>query len=201
MVTVYTPGVWRRLASFCVALAIVCIGTQAFAATVNGSWVNPTEREDGSALDPTEIQVTRFEWGTCLNGTEFGSFIGAVDAQDDATSISVSGVDIGLKCYRVKTFDQQGLESVYSNVVAFTLINSPPKPPVLNTVVRVAYEFRENWRGMPKLVNVGTVELGTPCGQRLGGVRNGRYAELSPDSVTITKQKKYKGGTLYGQCG
>lgn len=89
------------------------------------SWAAPTEREDGSKLSLSEIQNFR---AICWNND--------IRIYDDATipntatTTSVT-IPLGANGCKMTTIDTDSQESVFSNMVAFTIKPAVPNPPVL----------------------------------------------------------------------
>jgi len=179
-------------------LLLLLAAGPALAAAVTVSWVNPTQRTDGSPLPSSAIGETYVEWGTCAAGGTFGSLVGNKSAPGAGTSLVTPDLAPGTYCFRAFTKTTTGLSSGPSAVVSkvITAPEVPPNPPAITTVVTVAWEIQPTKWGEAKLVRVGRVALGVPCGAPLDW-QAGLY-ELDPATVKTTG--KYTGGTLYGQC-
>ena len=185
---------WLMALIMLAALALFLLAGKAFADTNTVTWTNPTQRTNGTALNATDIAGSTIEWGTC-SGNVFGTTRGTgTTSAGTTTNFVTPDLAPGIWCHRVKTRLLSGAESAWSNVVAKTIVESPPNAPTIVTVTTTAYELRGVWT--KRMVAVGTVELGTACGNQWR--KDNSYARVTRADVTITT--RYKGGRLYGTC-
>lgn len=159
----------------------LALASMAHAATADLSWTAPTQREDGTALASSDIAGYDVEWGKCSQAVQ------VVDAGKVlAYSIVLPNPSFGQWCFRVRTRDSSGVVSAWTGPVTKT-IAAPPKPPIFTTVNIVAYDVRWQPGGGTKLARaVGTVPLGTACGDRVitrRGLRS--YHEVPLDQVDL----------------
>lgn len=152
---------------------------RADAADAQLSWTAPTQREDGAALAATAIAGYDIEWGKCGQAQQTVR-VGPV------TSHTITGLGYGEWCFRIRTADSGGLLSAWTGAVTKVIL-APPKPPVFTTVNIVAYDVRWQAGGGTKLARaVGTVALGTACGERAITRRGLRaYHEVPLDQVDL----------------
>ena len=142
---------------------------------------HPTKRVNGTVLVPADIAGSTVEWGTC-SGTAFGTASGTGTTTGLATTFTTPNLAPGTWCHRAKTRLVSGVESLWSNVVVKTILESPPQPPVIVTVSTYAYEFRPRAFGGFKLVRVADVKQGVPCSEIPGltgsgfGIAEGKVA-------------------------
>ena len=177
-----------------VLMAMILIGAvlvflllgKAFAATNTVTLTHPTARVDGTALAPASIAGSTVEWGTC-SGTAFGTVSGTGTTTGLATTFTTPNLAPGTWCHRANTRLVSGVESLWSNVVVKTILESPPQPPVIVTVSTYAYEFRPRLLGGFKLVRVADVQIGAPCAEIPGltgsgfGIADGKVAICGPE--------------------
>lgn len=174
-------------------LLSLAVASAALADTNTVTWTNPTQFTDDTTLSPSDITSSTVEWGTC-SGTSFGTTSGTGTATGAVTSFITPDLAAGTWCHRVRTNMKSGTQSLWSNVAIKTISPKVPKPPVLVTVTTTAYELRGVWT--KRMVAVGTVGLGTACGNQWR--KDNSYARVTRADVTITT--RYKGGRLYGTC-
>lgn len=162
----------KSILTIMLAACLVWLGNAAYAGSATATWTNPTQREDGSALAPSDIASTRVEWGTC-NGSAFGTLAGSQSTTSGAaTSLTISGLAAGTYCFRAYTVLGNGLQSVASLVVSKVVPESPPKPPVLVTVATTAYVLKPSLLGIIRMAAVKEVRLplGIACDAALPGL-------------------------------
>ena len=165
------------------------------AASVTVSWNHPTQNTDGSTIPATgngSIAQTRVEWGTCSSAGVFGVKESEVVVPYPNTSVMINNFLGGETiCFRAFSKNTYGVESNASNVVAKTLENPKPRPPVLSTTVTVAYEITLDRKLEIRLARqVGTVELGAPCMDTPMQTNRGIYFPIDWKYVTFTKTPK-----------
>lgn len=179
---------WLMALIMLAALALFLLAGKAFADTNTVTWTNPTQRTNGTALNATDIAGSTIEWGTC-SGNVFGTTRGTgTTSAGTTTNFVTPDLAPGIWCHRVKTRLLSGAESAWSNVVAKTIVESPPNAPTIVTVSTYAYEFRPRTFGGFKLVRVADVEQGVPCSEIPGlagsgfGIAEGKVAICGPSS-------------------
>jgi hypothetical protein len=116
-----------------IVLFMLLFTMQVFADTV--TWVPPTEREDGMALDPSEIAGYNIynAAGTKINQTPIAG-----------TSYDVDRIRTGPQVLTVRTLDTDGRESVDSLETATIpqLELAPPKAPsMFERIIAAILEF------------------------------------------------------------
>ena len=146
------------LGAAAVSIALMLWLGRAFAADAKLDWTAPTQREDGTALAANQIAGYDLEWGKCGQAQQTLR-VGAV------TTHTITGLAYGEWCFRVRTVDTTGLLSAWAGPVQKVIL-APPKPPVFTTVAIVVYDLRWNaGRGTVLNAAVGTVPVGTACGE------------------------------------
>ena len=157
----------RKTAAAVVVLsfALGFISLTVDAADVQTSWVNPTQRVDGSSLSAAELRGTRVEHGTC-NGALFGTKNGEVIAAAGATSATIV-LGSGLHCFRAYARASDGaagfLESVATNVVSRQVLPTPPNPPGSLVVQQLTAFTLVKSQDRLVMLPVGTVPGDTAC--------------------------------------
>jgi hypothetical protein len=86
-------------------------------ATTNGrlvlSWIAPSSRTDGSYLPLTELEGYRIYYGSSANNLTM-----LVDLNDkDITEYTVDSLPSGNYYFAITVYDQNGIESGFSNIV------------------------------------------------------------------------------------
>lgn len=120
----------------------------------------------------------------------------AATAPATATSADVPAV-AGQNCYRVTGTTSKG-DTLPSNAVCLT--NTPPEvppgPPVLKSVVQIAYSVQPNWSRLLFVAynQVGRVPLGTRCSTTIAD----GYATVPVASVKWTGSSRPQ--TVVAQC-
>ena len=168
-----------------VGLLLSTATTAALAADVTVSWTHPVQFSDGSPLALNQIASTRVERGTC-NGTAFGTKQAEITVTAPAAQGVFAALVPGTYCFRAYTKATSaagGGESVASNVASKTVAFPDPGPPVIVTVTTAVYDLKPN--GKLGFV-VGTVPLGTECGQQITSQGQRKYHELSYADVNLT---------------
>lgn len=179
--------------------AMFWLGT-ALAADANLSWTHPTQRVDGTALPLSAIKETQIDWGACAAGNTFPATpAGTKAVPAPATTTTVTGLAYGTWCFRARTADTNNLVSDNAGTVWKQYV-APPQPPVLTVVNIVAYETKRDNRGLVRLGrHVGTVPLGTACGEYVTLKHSARYYEVPLDQVTLSKMPKSL--VVVARCG
>lgn len=78
--------------------------------SINVSWSAPTNRERGEILNPDEIAGYELD----VQGTIYG-------IAPELTEYRLNGLTRGLKVLRIRTIDQDGVESIWSDEITVTL--------------------------------------------------------------------------------
>ena len=170
------------------------------AANVTVSWTHPTQFTDGSALALNQIASTRVEYGSCA-GTAFGTVAGQVTVPAPATTTTISGFAPGTHCFRAYTRttvaagnQESGPSGIATKVIAFP----PPNPPTIVTVETVAKVLTRWGLGL----KVGTVALGTPCGELKRDTRRADWHVVEASAVQLNKrgQKLPADAVIVAKC-
>ena len=182
----------KATAILLLALVIVvslALAQVAQAANADLTWTYPTTNVDGSAIPATgagSVASTKIEWGTC-EGTAFAVKAGEATVPAPAKAYSVAGLGVGTHCFRAAVVNSFGVQSDWTAAVQKVIAAPKPNPPVFTTVNIVAYDVRWQAGGGTKLARaVGTVPLGTACGDRAitrRGLRS--YHEVPLDQVDL----------------
>jgi len=189
-------GVFAVLLMATAVLYMIFAVSSAYGATATLTWTNPTTNTDDSPIPssgPGSLASIRYEWGTCA-GAAFGTKSGENTLTPAGTTATVSNLGPGTWCFRVFAKNTYGIESDASNVAVKIVPPPTPKPPLLSTIT-IAYE---TWRFFGRTYlgrSVGTVPLGTPCGELVTG-RN--WYEIPADAVALTRTPRP--GPLVTQC-
>jgi hypothetical protein len=173
-------------------IGVLCGVARAADATL--TWTHPTAFTDGTPLTPAMLANTRIEFGSCA-GAAFGTKTGEVNLAPTFLTTTITGLAPGTWCFRAysKTIAiYGGLESAPTGVVSKVIPFPAPNPPVLSTIVTIAYELRQYSGGTLRFVQVGTVKLGAPCGVPLVG----QYAQFTGAKIT----KPTTGGIIAARC-
>ncbi len=122
-----------------IALILMLITTQAWAASAKITWTMPTETEDAlpvPAIGSDAIVSSTIEYSVCGANDGFGVKLGEIVVAVPKTSGVVTVPTAGRYCFRayVSTASER---SEYSNVIAKVLSGSKPKAPTLVSVVVV----------------------------------------------------------------
>ena len=173
--------------AFLVLFLCLVVFAVAHAENATVSWSHPTQRVDGTPLAISEIKETQVDWGLCSAGTFPSLPAGTLAFAAPSTSGTVPNLAYGTWCFRARTLDTGGRLSDNSTVVSKVIL-APPKPPVLSTVITVAYEINQTGSGMKLGRAVGTVGLGTAC--LPGLIIAPDYYEVSLDSVALDRLPK-----------
>ena len=165
------------------------ISLTASAADVQVTWVNPTQRVDGSSLPVAELRGTRVEHGTC-NGALFGTKNGEVIAAASATSATIV-LGSGLHCFRAYARASDGatgfLESVATNVVSRQVLPAPPNPPGSLVVQQLTAFTLVKSQDRLVMLPVGTVPGDTACiGSQVVVTDGVTYHAVPTNAVTFS---------------
>ena len=156
------------------ALFLCLLPGLALAADINGSWTNPTQNTDGTALTASDLDSTRMEFGTCSAPLVFGQKLGEVIVAAPLQKATASPAGYGTFCLRAYTranYVENGVkvtrESSVSNTASVTVPAPNPAPPSgftasLVTTSTVAYTVTNANDRLAFLI-VGSVPLGTAC--------------------------------------
>ena len=116
---------YRRAKKWVLAILVslgLIAGGLAYAESKDISWVNATQRVDGTVLLVSEIASTNLYCD--------GDSTPVLVVTDGRTSV-VLDFGIGFhNCYATH-IDTNGQESAQSNVISFTILPAAPKPPVI----------------------------------------------------------------------
>lgn len=172
-------------------LVFVLMAKSVYAADATVSWTHPTQRVDNTPITLAEIRETQIDWGVCATGNTFPATpAGTKAVPAPGTTTQVTGLTYGTWCFRARSVDTAGLASDNTGTVWKQYL-APPKPPVLSSIITVAYEIQMNSWGEIKLGSkVGTMELGTPCVDNPIWTNKGEYFEVDRSDVTLTKEPK-----------
>ncbi len=178
-------------------ILLALLPLSALAAGVTVTWTHPTQNTDGSALALANIASTRVEHGSC-SGTAFGTKAGEAVVPAPATTTTFD-LAPGTHCFRAytKTVAALGaLESGPSGVASKVVPFPPPNPPTITVVNITAYEYiaPRGWRSAKLGKIVGSVPLGTACGQAMLGA----YYTVPREAVTFTR---YTSQPVVAKCG
>lgn len=129
----------KRLISVLGMLALAACATHsppAGAATVTVTWENPTLNVDGTPIPDAgleSLQYVRIEYGSCINGTQFGTkageFIRTRAAGQPMLTTATNNVPPGLTCIRAFVQNMAGNESPPSNVASHAVPAATPRAP------------------------------------------------------------------------
>lgn len=182
-----------------VLLLISVLGNFVHAGTLGVSLQHATTYEDGTPLPVADITQSRVEYGTCI-GAAFGTKAGEWIIAGNATTGSKSGISPGTYCTRAYT-TAKGVESLASNVVAKTINQPAPNPPVLTVTATAAFVpvYNKTWGYWAMADQVGTVKLGMACNESVS-YGNGFYALRDPKAVTYYHGKRVR-KVIAAQCG
>jgi len=147
---------------------LAAVSSAALGATATITWTHPTQNEDGSLIPATgngSIAQTRVEWGTCTSTNGFGTKESDIVVPYPESTVTINNFLGGEKvCFRAFSKNTYGIESNASAVVAKTFDAPKPKPPVLSSVIAVAYQIKMNDKLEIRVARrVGTIDIGTPC--------------------------------------
>lgn len=186
----------------------LCLGLAsglAMAVPATISWVNPTQNVDGTTIPasgPGSLVSVRVEWGSCgststptapVFGTRSGERVINMPATTGTFDIPVGATT----CFRMTATNTFAEESLFSNVVQRVVPAPEPRPPVLSTTVTIAWEAR--WkRGQLEMVQVGTVPVGTACGEKTVSLGYATFHEVPLSEVNLQKRGAKN---AYSLCG
>lgn len=109
---------------------LLLVPSLAFAADTTATWLHPTEYEDETPLDISEIRETVVEWGRCADD---GSFPPAADGSiivpAPAINTPIKGLPANVQmCFRAATIVLAGERSDWSETARAIFLRKP-KPP------------------------------------------------------------------------
>jgi len=176
-------------------ILLSCFSTVALGATATLTWTHPTQNTDGSIIPATgngSIAQTRVEWGTCSSTGGFGTKESEVVVQYPTSTVTINNFVGGeTVCFRAFSKNTYGVESNASAVIAKTFDAPKPRPPVLSTVITVAYEVTLDRKLDLRLARqVGTVEIGSPCMDTPMQTNKGVYYPIDFQYVTFSRTPK-----------
>jgi hypothetical protein len=125
-----------KLKALTLAVASLAIPASAAATyEINSSWEEPSERENGLALPPSEISHYSFYFSESAGGAVHN--LGEdVAAPANEHTFEFDGITTG--CLYVSAVDTDGLESELSDPACFNIASRPGKPG------RMRFRFRFN---------------------------------------------------------
>lgn len=176
-------------------LFLACFSTVALGASATLTWTHPIQNTDGSSIPSTgngSIAQTRVEWGTCSGTGGFGTKESEVIVLYPENTVTINNFVGGeTVCFRAFSKNTYGVESNASAVVVKTFDAPKPRPPVLSSVITVAYEVTLDRRLRLRLARqVGTVELGSPCMDSPMDTNKGVYYPIDFAYVNFIRQPK-----------
>lgn len=177
------------------AIFLMLVSGVATAATATLTWTHPTQNTDGSAIPSTgngAIAQTRIEWGTCSGTGGFGTKESELIVPYPANTTTINNFLGGeTVCFRAFSKNTYGIESDASEVVVKTFDAPKPRPPVLSSVITVAYQIKINRKGETRLARrVGTVPIGTPCVDYPQYTNKGVFHPVDFQYVTFKRRPK-----------
>lgn len=177
------------------AIILMLVSGTAAAATATLTWTHPTQNTDGSSI-PTSgngsIAQTRVEWGTCSSTGGFGTKESEVVVLYPENTVTINNFLGGeTVCFRAFSKNTYGVESNASAVVVKTFDAPKPRPPVLSSVITVAYEVTLDRKLNLRLARqVGTVEIGSPCMDSPMQTNKGVYYPIDFQYVTFVRDPR-----------
>lgn len=126
----------NTLRKFLFSLVLLTAATNAFAASVHGTWNLPTQNVDGTPLATVDIASTTFQYGSC-NGTAFGAPLGAVNVASPMAAADTPTLAPGVYCFRAfvtSVVAKGGIVGLFSNVATATVPFPAPGAPTSVTV-------------------------------------------------------------------
>jgi len=162
----------RIVIAVCAAIGVL-LSSAANAGDARLTWVNATQRVDGSSLTASSLRGTKIEWSRCQSqdpatAPVFGAVAGQFTVAAGLTTHSITGLPSGRWCFRAYTLavDTDGVtqqESDPSSVVAKVIMDAKPAPPSLLTVQELVVYNVLKQRDRFVLLPVGTVPADTAC--------------------------------------
>jgi hypothetical protein len=110
------------------------------AAKILVTWTNPTTNTDGSTL--TNLAFIHIEWGTCVNGNQFGqtqAFVTVAQRPNATTQTYIYPSGLARVCVRGFAINTESTRSSPSNVSVKELLPSPGKPVTLGQPVIIDF--------------------------------------------------------------
>ena len=185
---------FRNMKIFTVLAALLLslgIARHATAADATLNWTLPTQRVDGTPMPASEIASTQVAYGVCAAGNTLPASPTVVNVPAPATTVVVPVAGYGTYCFAARVTDTFGLTSAYTAVVSKSYApTSPPRPPVLQSSITIAYELNVTPGGIKLGRAVGSLAIGTPCKGGGFDTNRGRYYEVDRDSVALSKMPK-----------
>lgn len=163
-------------------------------------WTAPTQNTDNSTIPATGSgSLAGFKLFHAPTSDAVATSTPVVINDKTATAFTLTGLPAGPRYYGMTAFNLEGISSdmtgLVTNVVetpatsasSSVTISTKPKPPTLVTVATVVYDLRWNQgRGTVLSSAIGTIPLGTPCGENLITVQGQRrFYEVSLDQVDL----------------
>jgi hypothetical protein len=114
-------------------LALALVATVAMAATINFSWQNATQNEDGSAIaatGPDALRDTVVEYGPCNAGrTALASVTGTIVTPAPGTASVADQLPSGTWCARARHTNNSSVASAWTSVGSVVKDPPTPRPP------------------------------------------------------------------------
>jgi hypothetical protein len=157
------------------------------------SWTPPTKNEDGSTLTNLDSYGLYRGVGATASPTKLKTVTGAGTA-----STTDTGLATGTYRYAVTAINADGVESALSTVVSTNAVASTdtesvafavqavPNPPTGVAVTNaVAYEIRQNSKGVWVASRIGVLPEGSVCSAETREVGGVTYHRVDPGSVDL----------------
>lgn len=147
-----------------ITLAAILLCWQAHAQAISWNadilgWTAPTQCSDGSPV-AGNCDITGYKLETAASATAV-VWSTVTTTPGSSLAYTVTGLTIGVHCYRLSAIAAGG-SSPPSNAVCATTTQPAPSIPTLKTVDTLAYEVQKLTDSL-RLAQVGTVPLDTPC--------------------------------------
>jgi len=114
-----------------VAVIVALIFINVLAASIGLTWVAPTQREDGTPLNPSEIAGYRIYYGTAP-----GDYQTQITVNDPyATSFTIGGLAPATYYFVMTTIDTDGRESLYSSEIVMVIQGSGAFPNTVTNII------------------------------------------------------------------
>jgi hypothetical protein len=186
--------------------ALVVLMLLAFAAHSQDAtltWTHPTEYTDGTLIGPDGLGSTELRYGRC-NTTRSDLLAdpspALVAVPFPAATHKIGNLISGEWCFQARSVTPAGTASEFTGF-AWKLIDRTPKPPVLSSIITLAYE---TWRFFGKTYlgrNVGTIALGTACLEvPVVVTARATYFEIDPAALMPIVGRTPRSGPIVTQC-
>jgi hypothetical protein len=169
------------------------------------TWTPPTQNTDGSAL--TNLASYKIYHAATSSGVATAT---PTTVTAPATTYTVTGLAAGTRHFGIKAVNAAGIESDMSNLAskaivlasaatsATVTISTKPNPPTIVAVETVAKVLTRWGLGL----KVGTVALGTPCGELKRDTRRADWHVVEASAVQFNKrgQKLPADAVIVAKC-